>query len=384
MSEWWVDESQLKGNQLEVLDVELDKDLAIFGPPGSGKTNLMMLRANHLNITDNPEFYVVTYTSLLAEFMRRGATQYSFPGNKIRTQAKLFEIVLGDHGRMIERRPNEGFTDYQDRLFAAMTALIADGKAKNSFPALFIDEAQDYSQAQLQVFRHLAKNITLAADVRQGIYKTENCLDGFIRGFCDPVISLKYHFRTGKNIIAVADQIMKDKFDHIPMLDTSQYSEESQKSTAEVEDPCPLGDQIDKAVDRLAKQLKVYPNELLGVLVPRMEELAQVWERIKVAPALAGKVTNTRERDFDPSCPIWITTIHSAKGLEFRCVHILSAERIDKFNERARRLAFTAVTRAKTALVVYHHEDLLPFFSAALRPGTAARVSRSQLFGKKA
>lgn len=384
MSEWWVDESQLKGNQLDVLDVDLGRDLAIFGPPGSGKTNLMMLRANHLNIVDNPEFYVVTYTSLLAEFMRRGAAQYSFPGNKIRTQTKLFEMVLGDHGRTVERSQNESFTAYQDRLFAAMTELIAEGKAKNSFPALFIDEAQDYNQAQLQVFRHLAKNVTLAADVRQGIYRTDAQLDQYIRRFCDPVISLKYHFRTGKNIIAVADKIMDGKFDHIPMLDTSQYSEESQKSTVEVEDPCPLEDQIDKAIDRLSKQLRVYPNELLGVLVPRKDELAKVWDRIRFAPALAGKVTNTKSRDFDPSCPIWVTTIHSAKGLEFRCVHVLSSERIDRFNERARRLAFTAVTRAKTALVVYHHEDLLPFFSAALRPGSAARVSRSQLFGKKA
>lgn len=383
MSEWWVDESQLKGNQLDVLDVDLENNLAIFGPPGSGKTNLMMLRANHLNIVENPEFYVVTYTSLLAEFMRRGATQYSFPENKILTQTKLFENVLGDHGRKIARNPGEGFSVYQDRLFSAMSSLLADGKAKNSFPALFIDEAQDYSPAQLQIFRHLAKNITLAADVRQGIYKTDDGLEPYIRGFCDPVISLKYHFRTGKSIVAVADQIMKDKFDHVPMLDTSQYPEESQKSTVEVEDPCPLSDQIDKAVDRLSKQLRVYPNELHGILVPRKDELAKVWERIRHAPALSGKVTNTRERDFDPSCPIWVTTIHSAKGLEFRCVHILSAERIDRFHERARRLAFTAVTRAKTALVVYHCEDLLPFFSAALRPGSAARVTRGQLFGKK-
>ena len=63
MSEWWIDESQLKGNQLDVLDIELNRNLAIFGPPGSGKTNLIMLRANHLNIAENPEFYVVTYTS---------------------------------------------------------------------------------------------------------------------------------------------------------------------------------------------------------------------------------------------------------------------------------------------------------------------------------
>ena len=383
MSEWWVDESQLKGNQSDVLDVELDRDLGIFGPPGSGKTNLMMLRANHLHIAENPEFYVVTYTALLAQFMRRGASQYAFPVNKIITQTKLFETVLGDHGKSIPRIQGETFIQYQDRLFDAMTSLLDSGKGLQSYPALFIDEGQDYSPKQLQVFKKLSKNITIAADVRQGIYAAEDGLQDYIHKYCDPVITLIHHFRTGRNILKVADKIMNGKFDHVSMVDTSQYPEDTNKSTVDVEDSCSLEEQTDKAISRLVKQLMFFPEDLLGVLIPRTAELDLVWERMKNAPGLSGKVTNTRNIDFDPSKPIWISTIHAAKGLEFRCVHILSAENISRFNEKARRLAFTGVTRAKTSLAIYHHTELLPFLAAALKPGKVEGVKRHQLFGQK-
>lgn len=383
MSEWWVDDTQLKGNQSDVLDVELDRNLGIFGPPGSGKTNLMMLRANHLHIAENPEFYVVTYTALLAQFIRRGASQYAFPVNKIITQTKLFETVLGDHGKSIQRNPGETFIQYQDRLFNAMTSLIGSGKGIDSFPALFIDEGQDYSPNQLQVFKALAKNVTIAADVRQGIYAADAGVKEYIHEHCDPVITLIHHFRTGRNILKVADKIMDGKFDHVSMLDTSQYPEDTNKSTVEVENPCSLEEQTDKAISRLIKQLKFFPDELFGVLVPRKAELALVWERMKNIPGLIGKVTNTRDPDFDPSLPIWLSTIHAAKGLEFRCVHILSAEHISRFNDKARRLAFTGVTRAKTSLAIYHQDELLPFLAAALKPGATEGVKRHQLFGKK-
>lgn len=381
MSEWWVDDSQIKGIQSDVLDIDLDRDLAIFGPPGSGKTNLMMLRANHLHVASNPEFYVVTYTSLLAKFVRRGAEKYSFPINKVITQAKLFENVLSDNGCPITRIDGENFADRQSRLFEAMGALIAKGGAKNAFPALFIDEGQDYSPEQLAVFRHLAKNLTIAADARQGIYSQGDGATDYISSFCDPSITLVHHFRTGRAILEVADRIMTGKLGHVSMLNTSQYPEDTQKSTVDCYDPCILEEQIDQAIDRIAKQLAVYPNELIGVLTARSAELKLIWERMSKAPNLQGKITNTSSKDFDPSCPIWLCTVHSAKGLEFKCVHLLAADTIAKFNAHARRLAFTAVTRAKTVLVVYHHEDLLPFLASALRPGTAKKVTRSQLFG---
>lgn len=45
---WWIDESELLDEQIRVLEEDLDSDIILKGPPGSGKTNLLLLRANHL------------------------------------------------------------------------------------------------------------------------------------------------------------------------------------------------------------------------------------------------------------------------------------------------------------------------------------------------
>ena len=63
--------------------------------------------------------------------------------------------------------------------------------------------------------------------------------------------------------------------------------------------------------------------------------------------------------------PIVITTFHAAKGLEFRALHLVGCCQLKKFHNN-RQMAFTAVTRAKTSLAVYHSEDLHSYLESAL------------------
>lgn len=379
---WWVDKDELIDEQLKVLEIDLDKNLLILGPPGSGKTNLLLLRANHLHIADQPEFYIVTYTTLLAKFIRTGAHLYKFPHNKIITHMKLYETMLDDHGMSIPRIDGESFAIRTAKLRAGIGKLMEKGKGKHSFPMLFIDEAQDYDNFDLTAFFYLANNVCLSADARQGIYATTDENINWLEEKCGDPIRLKYHFRTGRKILKVADKIMDGKFDHAPMLETSNYIEEENPSEVDVKGELPLKQQVAHAAERLVAQLKAYPNQLLGVLVPRRNhELPEVWEMLQEYPALSGKITNTH-KDFDPSLPIWVCSSHSAKGTEFRAVHLLAADTIAKFNAHARRLAFTAVTRAKTVLIVYHEKALLPFFASALAEKNTKKVGIDQIFGK--
>lgn len=380
-STWWVGEEELLPEQEEVLSIELDKSILISGPPGSGKTNLLLLRANHHFIAHpDTEFYIVCFTGVLRGFIRTGASQYKFPKNRIITQTALFERILADNGKTIERV--EDFEAYQELLTLAAEKLIEKGIGKGSFPTLFIDEAQDYSARQLTVIRHFANQISCASDVRQGIYKhAASGVDWLSNNSWDEIISLKFHHRNGPAILEVADKIMDGKFDHVPMLPTQQY--QGDKST--VDTACmPLDGQLVELRKRLLLQLGAFPNELIGVLTPRGYELNHILDALNSDSALAGKITNAHDqKTFDPDKPIWVSKVHSSKGLEFRCVHLISAEMVAKFHEHARRLAFTAVTRAKTSLAIYHAEELLPFFSAALAKPTKEKIKMSMLFGKK-
>ena len=81
---------------------------------------------------------------------------------------------------------------------------------------------------------------------------------------------------------------------------------------------------------------------------------------------------------------IVISTFHAAKGLEFRAVHLMACEELRRIGNN-RKLVFTAVTRAKTALSFYHSSDLHDYLDSAIhslepQPDPPAL---SKVFGRK-
>jgi len=379
---WWVDEGDLLPEQLQVLSEDLAKDLLLSGPPGSGKTNLLLLRANHLMLAaPDAEFYIVCFTSLLQNFVRTGADLYLFPANRIVTQRRLLEQVLSDHGHLPKRTMGESYDARDAALKAAMQDIMETGAGRHSYPVLFVDEAQDYSDVDLEIFKYLAKNLSCAADLRQGIYGAGTAGTPWLQQHqWHATTTLQFHYRVAPAILEVADKIMDGKFDHKPMLGSHQYK--GDPGTVEVVAGLELTDQIKAAIPKIAKQLAVYPGQAIGVLVPHRTDVDQVVDQMLDAGELAGKVTNAMSRDFDPSLPVWVSTVHSAKGLEFRCAHMVAADQLADFRAHERRLVFTAVTRAKTALTIYHHKPLHAFFAAALAKPSSEKITVKKLFGK--
>lgn len=99
---WWKDIDELKAEQSSLLDIDPDTNLLIKGPPGSGKTNLLLLRANQLAIGERPNLHVVVFGSLLKQFIQLGGAQYSFPPEKVVTHARLFADILRAEGADID------------------------------------------------------------------------------------------------------------------------------------------------------------------------------------------------------------------------------------------------------------------------------------------
>ncbi|CAB3714299.1 ATP-binding domain-containing protein [Achromobacter kerstersii] len=382
---WWVDENDLLEEQLKILGEDLDKDIILSGPPGSGKTNLLLLRANHLFLASpDAEFYIICFTNLLQNFIRTGADLYAFPVNRIITQRKLLEQVLGDHGCLPERRDGESYKERDSALKSAMNTMMRSGLGRNSYPLLFIDEAQDYSDEDLEIFKYLAKNLSCAADLRQGIYNIGSQDGGWLQSHAwNASVKLKYHYRVAPAILEVADKVMAGKFGHEPMLGTHQYK--GDPGNVEVVPNIQLPDQIVELIPKLVKQLAVYPGQLIGVLVPEDRSfVATLVEQLRAVPDLADQVTNAMSRTmFDPKLPVWVSTVHSAKGLEFRSAHVIAADLFPKYQKHERRVVFMAVTRAKTALTIYHDKPLHPFFASALAKPNPTKIAVKNLFGKK-
>jgi hypothetical protein len=120
---------------------------------------------------------------------------------------------------------------------------------------------------------------------------------------------------------------------------------------------------------RLAVQRRTYPEGLLGVICPRLNELRMIAEALEGSGLGNQLCVQDREDGYQiirADRPIWMSTVHSAKGLEFRALHFAGAEHVKSFRAEQKRLAYTGVTRAKTSLVVYHHNNLPGYFDAAL------------------
>lgn len=378
---WWKDEDDLKSEQAEVLDLPLDQDLLITGPPGSGKTNLLLLRANYLFLGPCPNVQIVVYGSVLKKFIKVGGAQYKFPLDRITTHSGLFLSILRENGIFPDIK---GMNPRQARTVLAegMTSLLNEGKLGKLYEALVLDEAQDYSPEEITIFRAISTVLVAAADTRQKIFDVQDS-SAHLKASIANVYPLKLHYRNCLDVCRVADGIMAGKPDHTPLVKHSNYNEAEYPSNVKVHGGVDIKSQAALIMEQIAAQRIAYPNELIGVLTVRNEELNEIASHIQTT-AFADEFTLCHDQSFNADLPIWLSTISSAKGLEFRAVHLAGMEHISKTGPAQRRLSFTGVTRAKTALTVYHDAPLPGYFESALRivAPSAAPIKKARLFGK--
>ena len=90
-----------------VIELPPDGNYLILGPPGSGKTNLLLIRAEYLIRTDRPHLYVLMFNDPLHDFVVRGGVHYDVPSSKIRKMLSWEIVLLREHGVVVEEVPDE-------------------------------------------------------------------------------------------------------------------------------------------------------------------------------------------------------------------------------------------------------------------------------------
>lgn len=379
---WWKDPAELIPEQSDILDIQEDADLLIVGPPGSGKTNLLLLRANYLAQGSRPNLHIVVFGSLLKKFIQIGGVQYKFPSSKIVTHAHLFGQILRENDIHIDTK---GLSIKEARELRAteVEKLINAGKVGKMFDALFLDEAQDYTPLEIGIFRKLTPVLTATADVRQKIFDVEDCAAELSKCISNKY-TLKYHFRNGREICRIADGVNKGKPDYVPLVNGSQYDENAYPSKVTPRPGLTLNQQAEAIATQIKDQRVAYPQDLIGVLCPRKEEVEYLSTKLK-AYGLDDQVTLCGSPDFNPACRIWLTTMSAAKGLEFRCLHLAGLDYVAKTGGLQKRLVYTALTRAKTALSLYYEQSVPGYLESAIRtiePANKA-ITKNAIFGKE-
>ena len=362
---WWVGQNELDDDQRSIISLPLDDNVFVTGPPGSGKTNLLLLRANYLYLAGQHNIAVVTFTRSLREFIASGAIQYEFPSTKIMTCREWQNDFLRQYG--IRVKSSGTFEEDRTAFLTAMNDLTTTQRLSKIFDAILLDEAQDYSPGEIRLFAQLAERLFCVADERQKIYNGEDSISEIVRQIGDPN-ELRFHYRNGVNICRVADEIAKKWKGYRQLTETSNYDENANPSTVDCSRCNSVEEQIALIVSRLRTQRLAFPGQLIGVLCPKNEMMHTIYEAILKSEhsdatfLLHSSVGET----FPTDKHVIVSNFHTAKGLEFRALHLAGCEDLRLF-ENNRRMAFTAVTRAKTALSIYHCADLHGYLDAALR-----------------
>lgn len=363
---WWVRPGDLDPEQTRIIGLPLDgKSDLVLGPPGSGKSNLLLLRANYLSLAGQTNIVVISFTGALRDFMLTGAAQYSFSADNILTSIKWQRDLLWQYG--VTPPAATDFKEHRKLLGEQVADLVDKRKLSGLYDAILLDEAQDYLQSEIEIFRKLAAVLFVVADSRQKIYGGPDVLP-FLRTVVDRTHELRRHYRNGRKICRLADALAKDTNDYEPMLNTSNYDEAARPSTVDLVPCSDLNQQATAIAERLRVQLQAYPDELLGVVCPRRDEARAIYSELSRSE-FSDVIRFQSDEDIVPmigdDVRIVVSTVHSAKGLEFRALHFAGCEFIKRFQNQ-RNLTFTAVTRAKTSLTVYHSAAVPGFFEKAL------------------
>jgi len=94
---WWSAIQELKEEQKKIISLPLDISHLILGPPGSGKTNLLLLRANYFARAGHPNILCLVFTRVLREFIVTGGEKYAFDTSKVKTYRRWQYDFLSEY-----------------------------------------------------------------------------------------------------------------------------------------------------------------------------------------------------------------------------------------------------------------------------------------------
>jgi superfamily I DNA/RNA helicase len=353
---WWRRPEQLDGEQRKVIALPDSGSHLVLGPPGSGKTNLLLLRAAFLHKLNVRHIAVLTVGRVLREFLAAGVSNYPFSDSRIQTHTRWSRELLKDNGVTVE---GKDFKTLRINILTELEKLAARDDPQNIYDCLLLDEAQDFSVREINVFRRLSRQVFAVGDRRQRILEDDGSL-ACLEAFCDTKTELTAHYRNGLKICRVADGV-SNLVDLEEGLEASaNYEEEKFPSSVQAFGGIDIANQVAKAVPEIEVQLRAYPTGYVGVLCPRHPDLVEVWKHLS-ASSIRDMCQLQRFDDgyeaFDPQKRVIVTTLHGAKGLEFRALHLLAMDMVKNFGLQ-RNMTYTAITRAKTSLAIYHNGAL--------------------------
>jgi len=318
---FFINESEADDYQVKIISKKVNQSYIVRGCAGSGKSILALWKVKQIQEESKGSFYFIVYTLTLKQYMRDGINATGLKDDRV---------------IHFEKWKRDGYpsADY-----------------------IIVDEAQDFSQEQIMLFKEKARVATwLYGDSAQQLYgwrtppplRMEEIMN--LTKFDDE--KLIFNHRLPKKIARFAEYISKDNVDlelvckneGLEMPKILKYSS------------------LDSQLDAIIQIIKNRNFEDVGIFLPTNPEVEKVSNYLTQKGLNNEASYNKNQRtvnnlNFNSDNPK-IVTYHSAKGLQFETVFIP-----DCTSEKDNRSAlYVAITRTYQSLFIMHSGNLSTFF----------------------
>lgn len=380
------------GDVLKVMDRQqerLAKSLGsghrvIRGVAGSGKTMVLVYRARLLSrLLPSKRILVTCYTKSLASQLRKELD--GCPNVEVRNLDKLMSKAIVDAG---EEHP--GYDHGSGPVNrAALAALDKQGAPR--YRAVLIDEAQDFDTEALEFCVRLLEStdpdeqdLIIVADSAQNIYRKDfRWKDAGVKAQgrtrlmrtnyrnTKQILEFAYDFLTADRSIEVQAALDPDEDAAIIPATASERSGSPPRVIAARD----RADEVMRVVDAVRAYYGTRSaSRSIAVLHGELQDSPKFGAAVAAGLGAAGlpyfwvtdpSQTSNRDRAGEADAPVILSTIHSAKGLEYRSV-VVCGIGVKSDPATARKLAYVGMTRAIDDLTVVVGADS-PFRNDLLR-----------------
>lgn len=344
----------------------------IHGAAGSGKTMILIFRAQQLAAAARPDqpILVLCYNRALADridamLRQRGVDERVV----VRTFHSWCLDMVRSYQLSVPAHPREA-NAYYPALAATVSRAVEAGLVPGGqYTALLIDEAHDFEDAWLQMAARMvtpaSNSLLVLYDDAQSIYQKKRRKFNFasvgIQASGRTSI-LRLNYRNTAEVLAVAMHCAQNLLHDTP--ETADGTQTVQPATAGRRGPLPLvtqacnpGQEAQLVADQVAHAVAqgLAPGEV-AVLARTKYLLGPVTQALQKRHIAVQSMAFDAVREFGWNQPsVKLLTMHSAKGLEFPLVCVIGLQALpfkDEPMDEEARLLYVAMTRATQRLVL--------------------------------
>lgn len=344
----------------------------IHGAAGSGKTMILIFRAQQLAAAARPDqpILVLCYNRALADRIDAMLRQRAVDERVVvRTFHSWCQDMVRTYPLSVPASPRN-----QDAYYAALAATVNRAVDTGVVPggqytALLIDEAHDFEDAWLQMAARLvtpaSNSLLVLYDDAQSIYQKKRCKFNFasvgIQALGRTSI-LRLNYRNTAEVLALAMHCAQSLLTEKP--ETPDGALTVHPATAGRRGPLPLliqaptpAQEAQSLADHIAQAMAdgLAPGEV-AVLARARYLLGPLTQALRHRNIPVQSMAIDAVRDFDWRKPsVKLLTLHSSKGLEFPLVCVLGLQALpfkDEPMDEEARLLYVGMTRATQRLVL--------------------------------